>query len=446
LQHLADATTVRPHRPSDLWERGRRWHRRRTAGVAVIAAVTITALVTLSGLSWQRAAVSTAAAQGGEAVLPDRIYNPSPWLPGTADAGPPGQLVAVAAAERGSWTGLESGVAGISAITGEYRFLDLPDAVLEAESPAALSPDGHLVAYWVTGETTGSPRTKAGSGAPVVGVAVYDTRTGAVRRELISTEHGLATERLLWVDDDTLVFEFAQWAGGDGDSAVDQSTGFTQPPRIWRLEDDSSHLLTVQGLTNPSVVATAPGILQLEGKRPSRLWIVDADLSVLAQLHVRPGTLSSDLVVDPFHRSVAAVWGGGRSWSNPNDVVVSSLAPPSTAGPLEVQFSRVPGSGRTLSVLGWLDASDVAVVQHNDEDFLPFAVFALDVRTGEAVERTRLPESSEVEFATGLLDAPVVDAPAPQRPMDPRLVAGLGAVILVTALVAGLLWLRRARP
>jgi hypothetical protein len=98
----------------DLWERGRRYHRRQWAGRAVIAAAVVLALIGIGTLDWSRSAPVPAPARG-PVGLPDRMWAPSPWLPSTRT---PGQLVALTGAERGSWTGTHPGVVGVSATSG----------------------------------------------------------------------------------------------------------------------------------------------------------------------------------------------------------------------------------------------------------------------------------------------------------------------------------------
>ena len=113
--------------PSDLWATGRRLHRRRRAGTAVVVAAALVALAGLGGLGWSRSH-DTVRPAGTDTPLgmPDQIWSASEHLPGTDDTGPIGPLVAVVPTVRDSWTGNRSnGLLGISA-TGEYAFLDLP--------------------------------------------------------------------------------------------------------------------------------------------------------------------------------------------------------------------------------------------------------------------------------------------------------------------------------
>ena len=206
LADLADEAPASLPDPG-LWDRGRRYHRRRRAGTLAVLGVAVLVLALLGGIGRHRAAPPVQPATGSVG-LPDRVWNPSPWLP-TTDR--PGQLIAVTGAQRGSWTGMHPGVVGISATTGEYAFLDLPDAELDVSETPVLSPDGRRVAYWLTGETAGTPNTSRG---PITGVAVLDTGTGDVSRHWIRTAHGLMPDFLAWADDETVVFSAGQIVGG----------------------------------------------------------------------------------------------------------------------------------------------------------------------------------------------------------------------------------------
>ncbi|MCW2794154.1 MAG: hypothetical protein JWO76_3252, partial [Nocardioides sp.] len=129
LSRLADEAPVALPEPG-LWQRGRRYRRRRRAGTLAIVGAAVLALGVLAGTTWQRSSVDGPQPANSAPALPDRIWSPSPWLEGTDDAGELGQLAAIIDAERGSWIGKSPGLVGVSATTGEYRFLDLPDAAL----------------------------------------------------------------------------------------------------------------------------------------------------------------------------------------------------------------------------------------------------------------------------------------------------------------------------
>jgi hypothetical protein len=128
--------------------------------------------------------------------LPDRVYTPGPWVPGTGGAGPVGPLVAVVGGQRKSWWGWEQGLAGVSVRTGEYRFLDLPgySPSVEGNAAPALSADGRWLAYWIGGQ--GRFRRVVATG-----VAVYDTITGAVATHDLPSPQGATARGAAWAGD-----------------------------------------------------------------------------------------------------------------------------------------------------------------------------------------------------------------------------------------------------
>lgn len=441
LQDLARDTDTTPGRPDELWQRGKSWQRRRNAGVAVIAAAAVAALGTLGTTSWQRAAAPAPASGGSTAVLPDRIYTPSGWLPGTAEAGAPGRLVAVLGATRGRWTGSETGVVGISATTGEYRFLDLPDDAVQS-TQVALSPDGSRLAFWLSGEPSGSPNTMLEGDVTIVGVGVYDSTTGEVEREVLSTEHGLAARQLGWADEDTLFFEYGQIVGGDDASPQDQGTSMRAPLRVWSAGEGESRVLGLERPQNPGDAGMgADGRLLFEAGRG--VWVVDVDEPDAARLiRVEPRGGLVDFVLDPSGTSIAGIR-GARS-----GIWTGEL--PSSSGPTGVStITSVSGSRGTLDLHGWIDGTHVAVLGYQSDDLNDVAVFSVDVITGKFETLVRVPPATygvPLQFASDLLASPVVDATAPPNPLDPRLIVGLGCGICGVALALVLVWRRRVRP
>lgn len=138
-----------------------------------IAAVTVLLVAGIGAVTWQHSAPPPLPVPAdAPAGLPSRLHEPSPWLPGTAEDGPLGQLIAVLPAQHGSWTGESTGTVGISATTGEYRFLDPPDQ--SDHTQVALAPDGRHLAYWTTGPTTDTPNTNGDYQQVTAGVAVDD--------------------------------------------------------------------------------------------------------------------------------------------------------------------------------------------------------------------------------------------------------------------------------
>jgi len=128
LTELADDAPAGVPAPGDLWDRGRRYERRRRAGTTGIAVACVLLVSLVFGATWQRGEVDPQpAGEPGQVYLPDHFYVPSPWTTGTAEAGPLGRLVAIFGANRKTWRSENMGIVGVSATTGEYRFLDLPD-------------------------------------------------------------------------------------------------------------------------------------------------------------------------------------------------------------------------------------------------------------------------------------------------------------------------------
>lgn len=96
-----------------------------------------------------------------------------------------------------------------------------------------------------------------------------------------------------------------------------------------------------------------------------------------------------------------------------------------------------------VSVPGWADRETVVVMRAggrvpNRLDFVD--VTDAQVRRGPLVDQGI---RTSLDLATDLLSSPVVPVTAPPRPLDPRVVAGESAMIVVLA--GGALWLWRRR-
>jgi hypothetical protein len=440
LEELADTVPPAPP-PPDLWARGVRFRRRQRAGTLAILAVTAMLLVGIGGLGWQRSSVKLASAGAGEVLaVPDRIFAPSRWLPGTDSTGPLGTLAAVVQTGRGGWFGSSKGLVGVSAANGTYAFLDLPDLADHAWADAALAPDGRHLAYWLTGETSGSPNRQ--NGDPVTGVGVYDPTTGATRTWPVPTQHGLWPDRLAWADDGHLVIAFDQFMGGEGDDETAQSSGVFVPLQIWDLGQSAPFALVG---TRASSLAGEPGggRILIDGSGAGSTYrIVD----VAAGGDDRRLTVSADLSlgggpsISPDGRRIAAVYGN----LNPNHIGVADVSASGRAA----RFEPVTENRTHLEVLGWLDEDHVVsrvvdLTRHNEV----FGLARTDLSTGERSVLVAFPNYSggaNVSTALELLARPTRPAAAPPQPVDPRILAG-GALVLVAA--GGLAlrnWRRRA--
>lgn len=423
----------------ELWDRGRRYGRRRRAGSAALALGLVVGLATgVLALAPGRESGIQPAGESAGLRLPDRLFHPSPWAPGTDGTGPIGPLVAVLGAERASWSGSSNGVAGVTP-AGEYAFLDLED---RADDRLALSADGRHLAYWYTDPERPELADGDASGSvAAVGVAVLDTVSGEVLRHPVETRLGLMpmplawAGRLLWVP----VWQYDERSSGEGSARA------------------SSRLRQVLGWD----VATGE-VVEHEGR------------GVLAQIGDAP--VWGERLVGLRQRDVLAVDSAGRrervarlrepvegppaidpsgSWL----AVLGDTDPTgeSSDGAEPVRVARMPeqpGGTLTLTTLagprvdrlvGWRSERELVTQRYASGGSVYESV---DVETGARTTLLTPPAQtwtpSEL-IAADALAAPLLDAPAPPSRRDPRvlLVAGLGLALLAAA--GGLTWRRRVR-
>lgn len=237
LTHLAeDAPQALP--VPELWDRGLRYRRRRRAGTAVVLAVAAATLVALGSATWLRSPAAVAPlpadSPGG---MPDHIYAASEWLPGTDDAGPLGPIALLEPTFRHTWTGQEDTLVGVSATTGEYRFVDLPGLTTTSSSPKppwSLSPDGRYVAYLYRSSGAELPSEAA------TGVALYDTSTGAVRKQPLPSDLGVRQSAWYWTASDTVVLDYGPVITANG-----AGWKHAEHPLVWNVHVERPHdLLT----------------------------------------------------------------------------------------------------------------------------------------------------------------------------------------------------------
>jgi hypothetical protein len=417
----------------DLWERGERYHRRRRAGTAVIVATAVVLMAVVAGVSWQRAApVPVPAPARGPVGLPDRMWTPSRWLP-TAER--PGQLVAITPADRGTWAGARPGLVGVSASSGDYAFLDLPDA--DMESGGELAPDGRHVAYWLTGATTGTPLRRSG---PVTGVAVIDTTTGEVSRHWIRTEHGLQPDFLVWADAETLVFSAGQIGGGDDDPGSGPSTSTFGAVIAWRLGEEPRRVPGVEPGSDLAGAGHGRILIGTVSDRAGREHLL-VDLADPGRArHVDVPRFAG--AIEPLH--FVALGPVGTQVA----LVPGSRTPHRVkAGSVE-NLAEIPGTESTLGVVDWTDRDTIVTLGIAD-GWERSGLYRVSVTTGRSRKIVRLDADAGPgawQFATDLLDAPSVAARRPPTPLDPRVTAGLSVSVVVAALGALVLWRRRVRP
>ncbi|KQW53187.1 hypothetical protein ASC77_02510 [Nocardioides sp. Root1257] len=316
--------------------------------------------------------------------------------------------------------GSEGGLVGVSASTGEYRRLDLPGwSELDdpmGSSDIAVSADGRWVGYWYVDD------------GRVQGVAAYDVETDEVTRRDVTTEFGLSPNGMVWVGD-RLWFSAYAFLDASASSARGGST------TVWSPEDDEAQDLPLdrspsfgnESATPTSVVepnGNGVDLYTADGARPRSLRI---DRSFTGRAVVSADEQRLAVVLDPTPSS----FDGSK-----HGLVV--LTPDGHGGTVG---RRVPGV-RTNEVLAWRDDRHLVVSTYGHA-----AYQLVDVGTGRTADFIT-PGSSWVpgmHLAADGWSAPVYDAPAPPTPMDPRLVVGAAAAVVVLGLGALVLWRRRVR-
>ena len=163
-------------------------------------------------------------------------------------------LTAVGVGQRSDFFSSSATLWGVSAHTGESRWLDLPGAIATAQAAAQLSADGRRLAYWVTGRISGDAISLGGTedDIPVVGLAVMDLETGKVKRWDVESDHGLSVQGLAWAGDTLWWQGGAVVPSGTGASSADVRT------RIWDLETDERTDVT-EGDPRAGVYLSEPG-------------------------------------------------------------------------------------------------------------------------------------------------------------------------------------------
>lgn len=434
LRDLAgEVSAPHPADAADLWHRGRTRVRRRVFAAAGVVAVLAVAVGT-GTFAVAPVEVVPAGTQQAPGV-PKNVWAPKGWYPGTK-GDPPGALAVMGGLGRDGGNGLF----GVSAATGEYRLLDLPDrADLGAGETAALSPDGRHVAYWLTGKPSGTAYPDEGSDLPI-GVGVYDTIDGTVARYLPETEHGLSADDLVWWDEDVLLLTYGQRTS---DTSANRITTYS-----WRPVTDS----VPGGVEEPTKIPSRDPLVAFD-PMPSRsgglLVAIDArrfgflaadgsvgrevvlTLPPLRAASYDAASVSRDHVVVRVHGD-----------DGDDTFQTGKLG----AGGVVERLDPLVGFGAQRFV-GWLaddrflvlGSNDTAYADLNEVDLGPQGVVA-KVGTAEGGEWT-----PGLSFATDLLTLPMVDGVRPPQ-IDPRwrwTGIAVGAVVLL-----GLAWplvLRRRR-
>ncbi len=421
--------------PDDLWRRGVRRRRRARVVTALGTAAAVVLVVAAGAVGRDLLERPTAQpAEGADsAAIPSKLVTPGRWLGGTTDD-PPGRLAVLAGAERADgWWGTTDGVVGISAETGAYRFLDLPDAFDDpaadflGDGHPALSPHGRQVAYW-----TRDPQRASWVG----GVAVYDTVTGEVLRHELPSDLGLAPELLEWGGDDELVVGY----GVVTDRRDDGWSSSSRAPVVWRPATDEVVELSTQIGSPDGVSPTEDGFAVVRSRRLELRSGPSAELDRVVRLAGRRDAV--EITVDPTASTLVMLPPGDRAGGVVRRLLVG------TVGENRVRLEPQPVEMEVFGLLGWQDAQHVVV-----RGIVPgtqrsrAGAYAVDLRTGNprlVVREDRDGTGMFPVYAGALWPVRTADRPEPVA-HDPRLPAAGGAVVVIAALGALAVMKRRRR-
>lgn len=430
LERLASHAPAQGLDPGALWTRGRRRQRGRA-----LAALTAVVAVAVGGAAMTphllaRAQEVAPVTSNGAMVLPDVIRQPGGWDPAFGRV--PGRLSAVGFGQRSTLWSTRAAWWGVSATTGESRFLDLPGAADAAGTPV-LSADGWRLAYWATGDVPGEPLSMGAPSdedvAPVVGVAVLDLRTGDRDVWSLETEHGLATGGLAWAGD------VLWWSAGQLSRAGETSLrGNDIVARSWDVttdeRDDSPRGTTRLGLAETG--AAPAGFVEPRASRGvvvvSGTGVRRHTLRLPAEAPASAGAMQP--TVSPDGRRLAALL-------RPGDAVYGRSSLALLVGPLGRDVVRLAPVAEVTEqgLLGWRSPTEVVAATFADvEDGLPsiaLSASVVDVTSGETSDLLSF-SGNTPQVAADAWAADIVPAPdAPFAP-DPRI---LGLVLLLSALV-----------
>ena len=439
LRGLAEtATTAAADDPSALWSQGRRRvRRRRLAAVGAVAA----AVVAAGALSVVVVPTSVIYPAGSshDPAIPRNVWSPRDWYPTTSEEGPPGVVAVLGGLSREDGNGLFA----VSATTGEYRLLDLPDAMdgNDGSGGPALAPDGRHIAYWLAGEPAGEPyadvSTGPGGEATIpIGLGVYDTVEGTVQRFEPETEHGLSADDLVWADDDTLLLTYGQRTSATSAEGI--------ATYVWDTAADPVPDRTVETYGARPGRDVDGALIDLRGRRRAVTVPLDGGTPRVLVRLPRSRTFGAGSVWASRDAVLAEgnqLLGGPNTYGN-DRALVAQVRADGTLGRLR----RVQGAASVRPV-GWIDDTRMVVLGAAAPGDSWGSLFVLDLDT-RTLERLGTAEAGMytpgLDFATDLLDAPMVEGDRPPRldPFWPR--AGAGAVLALLG-AGGVLLVRGRR-
>jgi hypothetical protein len=332
------------------------------------------------------------------AAIPDRLVTPPPRLSGTRD-GPIGPLAVIAGAARergGSGASVETGIVGVSAETGEYRFLDLPGAFWPDEGEGhvvALSPDGRHVAYWLRHPD------HVGWAA---GWATYDTVTGKFDRHRFTVPLGIADRVLAWTSRDSLAVRYGKTLQRTADGWV-PAPGYTQldwrSPQIGSRPSIPTSLPSIDWVapTREGFAAHQPGLLaQWESSKSGPV----SRVGVSGDEDAYTGTVSPD-------GEVLVTLGRTAQGGEAAGMRIGAV------GQYGVDLAPIDLGLTAVDLLGWTDDDHVVVRAMRG------GAYTVDVRTGQhelLVREDRENRDPQPQFATELWARSTVSRPTSEGP------------------------------
>jgi hypothetical protein len=345
--------------------------------------------------------------------IPDRLFNPSPWLPATSA---PGRLVALLSSTRDHFPfgSDRNALVGVAAGSQTYRFLDLPGQSPDA-SDAYLSPDGRHVAYWVSGAPTGSANLGARS---LSGFAVLDLTSSVVERHVVPSVHGLAPQSLAWVDPDTVVLVTDHLTSREPSSYAGRTKAY-----VFTVGHDGRSVLR-HGDALDIPVASTGGYAAMAGSRRLRPYDARTD-APSPEI-----TLSAPLKSVGYDARLGLV-AGTRGYVDAS-VPASGRLMVGHVRKGRVHLHVVPGGRRYDQALTWVDRRHVATLRQTRQGMVYDLV---DVRTGSRRQLTSKPWYAFEVARDALRHARTVPGIAPPRPWNPRWIA-LGGLLAVACLGA----------
>ncbi len=447
LRELADdapAIDSSPAVASAVWRRARRSKRRDMIAAVSLSVVLLLVgglVIGLIGPGLQSTPPTAPAYGDGRLAIPNQIWTPSPWTPGTADAGPIGPLALIATAPRRTswWHTDQFAFFGVSAKTGQYRFLDLPRLASDSGVDPVLSPDGRYIAYFMTGPPSG-----AYVQSDVTGLAIYNTESGAATFHAVPTIHGLGADSVTWNGNSTrVVTVFGQYTTQPG-------TYYIKPPLVANaMTGMTSRLpLTVGNVLDGGTAGPVPG--GVGAVSPDAAGLVTVNLRTGAVVRYR-FELSRKPNVGPTGRPIVTPLGVqlvfmGQSNSSRVGPKVYLASLPSDAGPRRHRSLIAVQTGQpfVVSIDGW-DANDRLLIEQSPPGRHRFSavpqIYSVGLTGGAprlAIKlHGRSPAWMTPSLASDLVARPLIGGRHPDSPNDPRLIPGIVFGVLVAL---GLVW------